>query len=72
MGEISVERVNPKTSLGRIVRREPGEILEFKQKAFVLRLKKRQEDPNVELSRQRKQDRKNSISDKKQKTDDDW
>ena len=72
VGEISVERVNPKTSLGRIVRREPGEILEFKQKAFVLRLKKRQEDPNVELSRQRKQDRQNSISDRKQKTDDDW
>ena len=54
------------------MRREPGEILEFKQKAFVLRLKKRQEDPNVELSRQRKQDRQNSISDRKQKTDDDW
>ena len=72
VGEISVERVNPKTSLGRIVRREPGEILEFKQKAFVLRLKKRQEDPNVELSQQRKQDRQNSISDRKQKTDDDW
>jgi hypothetical protein len=46
VGEISVERVNPKTSLGRIVRREPGEVLEFKKKAFVLRLKKRQEDPN--------------------------
>ena len=72
VGEISVERVNPKTSLGRIVRREPGEIIEFKQKAFVLRLKQRQEDPDTELFRQRNQDRKNSISEKKQKTEDDW
>ena len=56
VGEISVERVNPKTSLGRIVRREPGEVIKFKQKAFVLRLKKRQEDPSVELSRLQKQD----------------
>ena len=54
------------------MRREPGEVIEFKQKAFVLRLKKRQEDPNVESSRQRKQDRKNSISEKKQQTDADW
>jgi hypothetical protein len=72
VGEVSVERVNPKTSLGRIVRREPAEVIEFKQKAFVLRLKNRQEDPGVVLSRQRKQDRKNSISDKKQRTDEDW
>ena len=72
MGEVSVERVNPKTSLGRIVRREPAEVIEFKQKAFVLRLKNRQENPGVVLSRQRKQDRKNSISDKKQRTDEDW
>jgi len=72
VGEVSVERVNPKISLGRIVRRATSEVIEFQQKAFVLRLKNRQEDPSVESSRQRKEDRESSISDKKQRTDADW
>jgi hypothetical protein len=72
VGEVSIERVNPKTSIGRIVKRESGEVIKFQPKAYVLRLKKRQEDPNAAASRQRKAERKSSISDKKKQTDEDW
>lgn len=72
VGEVTVERVNPKTSLARLTNLETEAPLEFSQKAYVLRLKNRQLINTTSASAAKATEITESIEEKKQKSDANW
>ncbi len=72
VGVLTVERVNPKTSLGRLSATQEDLGASFKPKSLVLRMKSRGDTPEVAQKRQATARAKKSIEDKKKATDDDW
>jgi len=72
VGEVTVERVNPKTSLARLTNLETEAPLEFSQKAYVLRLKNRQLTSTASASAAKATEITESIEQKKQKSDENW
>lgn len=72
VGEVIVERVNPKTSLARLTKLEKEAPLGFSQKAYVLRLKTRQVAGEAGASVLRNKEIADSIEQKKQISDENW
>jgi len=72
VGEVTVERVNPKTSLARLTNLETEAPLEFSQKAYVLRLKNRQLTSTTSASAAKANEITESIEQKKQKSEENW
>ena len=72
VGVLTVERVNPKTALGRLSATQEDLGVSFKPKSLVLRMKSRGDTPEVAQKRQATARAKKSIEDKKKATDDDW
>jgi hypothetical protein len=72
VGILTVERVNPKTSLGRLSATKEDLGANLKPKSLVLRMKSRAEAPEVAKQHQATVNAKQSIEDKKKATDDDW
>ena len=72
VGEVTIERVNPKTSLAKITTLHSEAPIEFSQKAFVLRLKKRQGNSANAASAAKATEVTESISKKKEKSDENW
>jgi len=72
VGEVKIERVNPKTSLAKITTLHSEAPIEFSQKAFVLRLKKRQGDIANAAAAAKATEVTESISKKKEKSDENW
>ena len=72
VGKLIIERVNPKTSLGRLVSSGGDLAAEFKPKGLVLRLAARGEDRAVAAQRQLNAKAKKRIEEEKRVTDDDW
>jgi hypothetical protein len=72
VGQVTVERVNPKTSLARLTNLETEAPLEFSQKAYVLRLKNRQLTSTTSASAAKANEITESIEQKKQKSEETW
>lgn len=72
VGVLTVERVNPKASLGRLSATKEDLGASFNPKSLVLRMKTRGDTLEVAQQREATESAKNSIEDKKKATDDDW
>ena len=72
VGMLNVERVNPKTALGRLSATQEDLGANFEPKSLVLRLKSRGDTPGVAQKGEATARAKKSIEDKKKATDDDW
>jgi len=72
VGVLTVERVNPKTALGRLSATNEDLGATFKPKSLVLRMKSRGDTPEVAQKRQASARAKKSIENKRKATDDDW
>jgi hypothetical protein len=72
VGVLTVERVNPKTSLGRLSETKEELGASFRPKSLVLRMKLSAESPRLVQQRQSTARTKQSIEDKKKATDENW
>ena len=72
VGELTIERVNPKTSLGRLSVTQEDLGAGFKPKSLVLRMRLRAESPRLVQQRQSSSRIRQSIEEKKKTTDEDW
>ena len=72
VGVLTVERVNPKTSLGRLSATQEDLEASFKPKSLVLRMKSRAVVPAAAEQNQTNEGVSKSIEQKKKLTDEDW